>query len=47
MPTISELLRDHMSLGVECVDRVYLNGDVPTMQTSGRWHAFWHNSAAR
>ncbi len=35
MPTILELLRDHVSLDIECVDRVYLNGYVPTMQTSG------------
>jgi hypothetical protein len=35
MPTIPELLRDHVSLDVECVDRVYLNGYVPTLQMSG------------
>jgi hypothetical protein len=33
--TIRELLRDHVSLEVESVDRVYLNGYVPTLQTSG------------
>ena len=35
MPTIPELLRDHVSLDIECVDRVYLNGYLPMMQTSG------------
>ncbi len=35
MLTVSELLRDHVSLDIECVDRVYLNGYVPTLQTSG------------
>ena len=35
MTTIPELLREHVSLAVECVDRVYLNGYVPTLQTSG------------
>ncbi len=35
MPTIPELLRDHVSLDIECVDRVYLNGYVPTLQTGG------------
>ncbi len=35
MLTIPELLSDHVSLDVECVDRVYLNGYVPTLQTSG------------
>ena len=35
MPTIPELLRDHVLLDIECVDRVYLNGYVPTLQTGG------------
>lgn len=35
MTTIPELLREHVSLTVECVDRMYLNGYVPTLQTSG------------
>jgi hypothetical protein len=35
MPTIPELLRDHVSLDLECVDRVYLNGWMPHLQTSG------------
>jgi hypothetical protein len=35
MTTIPELLREHVSLAIECVDRVYLNGYVPTLQTSG------------
>lgn len=35
MTTIPELLRDHVSLDVECVDRVYLNGYIPTLQTPG------------
>jgi hypothetical protein len=35
MTTIPELLHEHVSLEVECVDRVYLNGYVPRLQTSG------------
>lgn len=35
MPSIPELLREHVSLDVECVDRVYLNGWIPKLQTSG------------
>lgn len=35
MATIPELLREHVALDIECVDRVYLNGYVPTLQTSG------------
>lgn len=36
MPTIEELLRDHVTLEVECLDRLYLNGYVPTLQMSGQ-----------
>jgi hypothetical protein len=43
MLTIPELLRDHVSLDVECVDRVYLNGYVPTLQTSGSLVYFLEN----
>ena len=35
MLTIPELLKEHVSLDVECVDRVYLNGYIPTLQFSG------------
>lgn len=35
MMTIAELLREHVSLDLECVDRVYLNGYIPALQSSG------------
>ncbi len=35
MMTIPELLREHVSLDVECVDRVYMNGYIPSLQSSG------------
>ena len=35
MLTIPELLKEHVSLDLECVDRVYLNGYIPTLQSSG------------
>jgi hypothetical protein len=35
MMTIPDLLREHVSLDIESVDRVYLNGYVPTLQSSG------------
>jgi hypothetical protein len=35
MMTIAELLREHVSLDLECVDRVYMNGYIPTLQSSG------------
>ena len=36
MLTIHELLRDHVSLQVECLDRIYLNGYVPRLQMPGQ-----------
>lgn len=35
MPTVSDLLRDHVSLSISCVDRLYINGYQPGLQTSG------------
>ena len=35
MMTIPELLREHVSLDLECVDRVYMNGYIPVLQSSG------------
>jgi hypothetical protein len=32
MPNVAEVIRDHVSLTVECVDRLYLNGYVPGLQ---------------
>jgi hypothetical protein len=35
MPNVAELIREHVTLTVDCVDRVYLNGYVPTLYSSG------------
>lgn len=35
MRSLPELLNEHVSLEIECVDRVYLNGYVPNLQRSG------------
>ena len=40
MPTIEELLREQVTLEVECLDRLYLNGYVPTLQMSGQLVTF-------
>jgi len=29
MPNVDTLLRDHVTLQVDCIDRLYLNGYVP------------------
>ena len=36
MANINDLLRDHVTLEVECMDRIYLNGYVPKLQTGGQ-----------
>jgi hypothetical protein len=35
MPNVAELLADHVTLTVDCVDRLYLNAYVPRLQSSG------------
>src|SRR5215210_5007588 len=40
MVTINELMRDQVTLEIECLDRLYLNGYVPTLQTSGQLVTF-------
>jgi len=32
MPNVESLLRDHVPLQVDCIDRLYLNGYVPLLQ---------------
>jgi hypothetical protein len=36
MTNVNELLREHITLEVDCVDRIYLNGYVPTLQMGGQ-----------
>jgi len=38
--TVNDLLDGHVGLDLECLDRVYLNGYVPTLQTSGQIASF-------
>jgi len=40
MSTVSELLDNHVTLTVECLDRIYMNGYVPTLQTPGQLVSF-------
>ncbi len=35
MPNVAELIKDHVTLAIDCVDRVYLNAYVPNLQSSG------------
>ena len=40
MPNVAELIRDHVTLTVDCVDRLYLNAYVPRLQSPGGVVAF-------
>ena len=40
MRTIPELLKEHVDLEVECIDRFYLNGYIPSLQRSGGLNYF-------
>ncbi len=40
MPNINDLLRDHVTLELECLDRIYLNGYIPRLQTGGQLVTF-------
>lgn len=40
-PTIKELLDEPVPLTVESLDRLYLNGYVPTLQTGAGLKRFW------
>ena len=40
MPNINDLLGDHVTLEVECLDRIYLNGYIPIMQLPGQLISF-------
>ena len=35
MPNVAELIKEHVTLTVECVDRLYLNAYVPRLQSAG------------
>jgi len=36
MTNVNEILRDHVTLTVDCMDRIYLNGYIPNMQIPGQ-----------
>lgn len=36
MTNINEILKEHVTLDIECIDRIYLNGYIPTMQMGGQ-----------
>lgn len=43
MPTVAQLLQEHGTLSIACTDRLYINGYLPGLQTSGQLVYFLHN----
>ena len=39
-PNIETIIRDRVTLTVDCIDRLYLNGYVPRLQTAGQLVGF-------
>ena len=46
LPNVEGLLRDHVPLQVDCIDRLYLNGDVPLLQRPENLWWFVHAIAS-
>ena len=42
-PNIADIIRHHVSLEVRCIDRLYVNGYMPKLQTSGGLCYFLHD----
>jgi hypothetical protein len=42
-PNIADIIRQHVSLSVRCLDRLYLHGYMPKLQTSGGLCYFLHD----
>src|SRR5713226_9570328 len=36
MPNVYEIIRDHVSLSISCIDRIYVNGYIATLQVPGQ-----------
>ena len=43
--TVNDVLDGHTRLDVECLDRIYLNGYVPTLQVGGQVGGLVHDPA--
>jgi hypothetical protein len=40
MTSLNEILSEHVTLDIECIDRLYLNGYIPKLQTGGQLVSF-------
>jgi len=43
MTDINEILKEHVTLDNECIDRIYLNGYIPNLQMPGQLVKFMHH----
>lgn len=43
MPTANEILKEHVTLDIECIDRLYLNGYIPNLQVGGQLVSYLHH----
>lgn len=46
MTNVTEILKEHVTLDIECIDRLYLNAYIPTMQAGGQLVRFLHHRGA-
>src|SRR5882672_12253961 len=42
-PNIETIIKDHVTLSVRCIDRIYVQGYMPKLQTSGGLCYFLHD----
>ena len=35
MPNVADIIKDHVTLEVRCIDRLYLNAYIPRLQSGG------------
>src|SRR3989304_1048574 len=47
MPNVAEIIREHVTLDVKCIDRLYVNGYVPRLQSEGGGGGFLRRARAR
>lgn len=47
MPNVAEIIKEHVTLEVRCVDRLYLNGYVPRLQSEGGVVGFLRQAGGR
>jgi hypothetical protein len=40
VPNVAEIIKDHVTLEVRCIDRLYLNAYIPRLQSGGRCRRF-------